>query len=594
MEEIKQLNSLKDIVNTRLDLNLDKVAFIQRNNEGEDYRYIKYNEVKNSINAIGTYLLDKLDLKGKKVALIGENSFEWYVSFMAVICGVGIICPVDKNAKENEISQIVNESDINCIIYSECIKDKIDNIKEDLDSNIIYINMNSCISTKKELSLYKIIEVGQEIIQKGNNDYINTNIDNMACSAILYTSSKENGVGIMLSHRNFCSNLYSCSINFPNLYKYTCMSVLPISNTFEFVIDYLYMTAVGGTIGICNSLENFSKDIKTIKPDFILIAPALADEFNRIIERQVVENDNVGKVRILKKFAEGISKLGIDFRRHLFSKVHENFGGKLKYIICGISQLDVELIYKLQSYGFNFIQCYGQTEATALISATSMDKYVPGTVGKAVDGVDIRIDLSKNIDENSNIGQVIVNGQNVMLGYFNAGEDSKKVLKKDWLYTGDLGYYDLRGNLVIIGRIENVINVGDKQINPEELEGLLNRLPLIEQSMVYARRSTKSKENIITARIRLDNEDIKSKFKDKNPTAKELYTFVLAEIKRVNRMMPSYKVIKEIEIKENDFSKTTNFKIRRKKELQDTNLLISTRMFEEENAKIKKKIKRQK
>lgn len=594
MEEIKQLNSLKDIVNTRLDLNLDKTAFIQRNNDKEGYKYIKYDEVKNSINALGTYLLDKLDLKGKKIALIGENSFEWYISFMAVICGVGIICPIDKNAIENDISQIVNESDIDCIIYSESVKDKIYNIKEELDCNIIYINMNSHVSTKKELSLYKIIESGLDLINKGNNDYVNTNIDNESCSAILYTSSKENGIGIMLSHKNFCSNLYSCAGNFPNLYKYTCMSVLPISNTFEFVIDYLYMTAIGGTIGICSSLENFNQDIKIIKPDFMLIAPAIADKFNRIIEKQVIENDSANKVKVLKKFAEGISKLGVDFRRHLFSKVHENFGGRLKYIICGISQLDVELIYKLESYGFNFIQCYGLTEATALISSTSMDKYIPGTVGKAVDGVDIRIDLSKNVDENSNVGQVIVNGQNVMLGYFNAGEDSKKVLKKDWLYTGDLGYYDLRGNLVIIGRIENVIKIEDKQVNPEELEGLLNRLPLIEQSMVYARKNTKSKENIIIARIRLDNEEIKAKFKDKNPTPKELYTFILAEIKRINRMMPSYKVIKEIEIKENDFSKSTNFKIRRKKELQDTNILISTRTYEEENAKIKKKIKRQK
>lgn len=592
MEEIKQLNSLKDIVNTRLDLNTQKVAFIQKSKEKDEYKYIKYGEVKKSINAIGTYLLDKLDLKGKKIALIGENSFEWYVSFMAVICGVGIICPIDKTANENEIAQIINESDIECIIYSNSIKEKINNIREELDNTIIYINLDSNTSTKKELSLYKIIESGQKLIEKGNNDYINVNIDNTACSAILYTSSKENGIGIMLSHKNFCSNLYSCFANFPNLYKYTCMSVLPISNTFEFVVDYLYMTSIGGTIGVCSNLDDFSKDIKVIKPDFMLIAPAIADRFNRVIEKQVVENDNESKVKILKKFAEGISKLGLDFRRHLFSKVHENFGGKLKYIICGISQLDVELIYKLQSYGFNFIQCYGQTEATALISSTSMDKYIPGTVGKAVDGVDIRIDLSKNADENSNVGEVIVNGQNVMLGYFNAPEDSKKVLKKSWLYTGDLGYYDLRGNLVIIGRSENVINIGDKQINPEELEGLLNRLPLIEQSMVYA-KNTKAKEKIITARIYLDNEEIKSKFKDKRPTAKELYTFVLAEIKRINRMMPSYKTIKEIEIKENDFSKSTNFKIRRKKELEDNNILISTRRFEEDNAKMKRKIKRQ-
>ena len=228
----------------------------------------------------------------------------------------------------------------------------------------------------------------------------------------------------------------------------------------------------------------------------------------------------------------------------------------------------------MEGYGFKFLQGYGLTETSPLVSGTSLKCDASGTVGKAVEGVEIRIDLSENKDENSNIGEIIVKVDNVMLGYYKDEEATKEVLKKGWFYTGDLGYFDIRGNLVVTGRSKNVIVTSNgKNIFPEELENLLNKLPLIEESMVYGKRlSNNSKDVIVAARITVDKEFLKEKYEeDDMPSDSKLYQMVFDEIKKVNRMMVSYKAIKYLEIKKDEFEKTTTMKIKRYVELENTN-----------------------
>jgi long-chain acyl-CoA synthetase len=247
----------------------------------------------------------------------------------------------------------------------------------------------------------------------------------------------------------------------------------------------------------------------------------------------------------------------------------------------------------MEGYGFKFLQGYGLTETSPLVSGTTLTLYAPGTVGKAVEGVDIRIDLSSNEDENSNIGQIMVKGDNVMLGYYNDEAATKKALKNGWFYTGDLGYFDIRGNLVITGREKNVIVTSNgKNIFPEELESLLNKIPLIGESMVYGKKKSKtSKDVIVAARITLDNEEIESKFGENIPSDEEIFNIIADEIKKINRMMTSYKAIKELEIKKDDFVKTTTMKIKRKEEIENTDysLMLTTEIMNKINQDKKKK-----
>ena len=595
MEELKDLQSLKDIINIRFEKFLDKVAFIEKEPNRKEFEKITYKQVRDKINGLGTYMLNDLNLKGEKIAVLGENSSRWYMSYMAVACGVGIVVPLDKGLPENEILSLLKRCGAKAIIYSSRRSEVIQAIKKDLPEDMVYIDMNKAESDDVSLSFDRIAEKGLDEINAGDLSYINMPIDNKEFSILLFTSgTSDKSKGVMLSHKNLCANIYSCSCVVPTFGNYTCFSILPLHHTYEFTLDYLFMTAAGGTIGICQGLKYFNKDIKIIKPDFVLAVPAFIERINKAIEKNIKETGKESTINFVKKMANGFSKFGLDFRRKIFAKVHEQFGGNLKYLFCGAAPLEAELVTKMESYGFKFLQGYGLTETSPLVAGTTLTLHAPGTVGKAVEGVDIRIDLSENENENSNIGQIIVKGDNVMLGYYDDPQATKKALKNGWFYTGDLGYFDLRGNLVITGREKNVIVTSNgKNIFPEELESLINKVPLVGESMVYGKKRNNSDKDVIVAlRITLDKEQMEEKFGKNMPSDAEIYGIISEEIKRINRMMSPYKAIKELEIKKDDFIKTTTMKIKRKEEIEkaDVSQMITADKVEQvKPTKTKKK-----
>lgn len=597
MEELKNLQSLKDIINIRYDLVLDKTAFIEKEAGKDKFENITYREIKNKINGLGTYMLNKLNITGEKIAVIGENSHKWYVTYMAVACGVGIIVPLDKGLPENEILSLIERSGVKAIVYSHRRSETIQNLREDLPEDMIYIDMQKEKSDKEALSMDEIIAEGIKMIEKGDRSYIDAKIDREAFSVLLFTSgTSDKSKGVMLSHKNLCANIYSCSCVVPTFGKYTCFSILPMHHTYEFTLDYLFMTAAGGTIGICQGLKYFSKDIKLIKPDFVLCVPAFIERISKTIEKNIKDTGKAKMIKVVQKVATGFNKLGIDFRRKVFKQVQDGFGGNLKYLFCGAAPLDPELIDVMESYGFNFLQGYGLTETSPLVSGTSLKFDANGTVGKAVEGVEIRVDLSKNEDENSNIGEVIVKGDNVMLGYYNDPKATKEALKDGWFYTGDLGYFNVAGNLVITGRKKNVIvTANGKNIYPEEIENLINKLPFVSETMVYGKiKDKKSKDVIVAARVTLDREAIEQKYEAENiPSDYEIYDIILEEIKRINRMLSTYKNVKELEIKKDEFIKTTTMKVKRKEEIKNITHkdIITLKDVEEYKKKIKKESK---
>ena len=595
MEELKDLQSLKDIINIRFEKFLDKAAFIEKEPNRKEFEKITYKQVRDKINGLGTYMLNDLNLKGEKIAVLGENSSRWFMSYMAVACGVGIVVPLDKGLPENEILSLLKRCGAKAIIYSSRRNEVIQAIKKDLPEDMVYIDMNKAESDDVSLSFDRIAEKGLDEINAGDLSYINMPIDNKEFSILLFTSgTSDKSKGVMLSHKNLCANIYSCSCVVPTFGNYTCFSILPLHHTYEFTLDYLFMTAAGGTIGICQGLKYFNKDIKIIKPDFVLAVPAFIERINKAIEKNIKETGKESTINFVKKMANGFSKFGLDFRRKIFAKVHEQFGGNLKYLFCGAAPLEAELVTKMESYGFKFLQGYGLTETSPLVAGTTLTLHAPGTVGKAVEGVDIRIDLSENENENSNIGQIIVKGDNVMLGYHDDPQATKKALKNGWFYTGDLGYFDLRGNLVITGREKNVIVTSNgKNIFPEELESLINKVPLVGESMVYGKKRNNSDKDVIVAlRITLDKEQMEEKFGKNMPSDAEIYGIISEEIKRINRMMSPYKAVKELEIKKDDFIKTTTMKIKRKEEIEkaDVSQIITADKVEQvKSTKTKKK-----
>ena len=566
--KVKKMESLKDIINIKCDLYKEKVAFIDK--EGtKEFKKITYAKVKEDVNALGTVLIKKLNLKDEKIAVIGENSYKWYATYMAVACGAGVIVPLDKELPENEILNLLERSKAKAIVFSSRRKETIEKIMDKLPNDMVYIEMGKEKSDKKILAFDELVEKGRSMIAKGDNFYERIEIDPEKFTVLLFTSgTTAKSKGVMLSHKNLTANIFSCYNIVPTFGNYTSLSILPLHHTYEFTLDYLFMTSVGGTVGICEGLKYVTKNMQEIKPDFILAVPALIERMYKVIEKKIKETGKEKLIKALGSVALGVSKVGLDFRKVIFKKVHESLGGKLKYIFCGAAPLDPELIVKMQSLGFNFLQGYGLTETAPLIAGTTLKFDADGTVGKAVVGDEIRIDLSENEDENSNIGEIIVKGDNVMIGYYEDEKETKKALRKGWFYTGDLGYFDLRGNLVITGRSKNVIVTGNgKKIFPEELETMINKDPLVEESMVYGKKDEKG-DTVVTARVKLNEDYIKEKYKENRPSDEELRLAVWENIKKINRGLVGYKVIKELEIKNDEFVKTTTMKIKRYEEVK--------------------------
>ena len=567
---MEEMNSLKDIINIKCDMYKDRVAFLEKD-ETREFKEITYAKVKEDVNALGTVMLEKLKLKDKKVAVIGENSYKWYVTYMAVVCGVGIIVPLDKELPANEILNLLKRSESKCIVYSSRKKELIESIKKDLPKNMVYIEMNKDETDNESFSFDRLVDEGKEIINSGNTKYMEIEIDREEFKILLFTSGTTAAAkGVMLSHKNICANTVACYCLVPQMHDYTYLSVLPMHHTYEFSLVYIYGTSCGSKIAICEGLKYIVKDMQKVKPDCLFTVPALVEKINKNIEKAIKETNKENIINTVSKVANGLSKIGIDLRYRIFKKVQNTFGGNLRRLFIGAAPVDVELIKKLESYGFYVYQGYGITEASPLLAGTTFDNRVAGTVGKPVDGVELRIDLSDNEDENSNVGEIIAKGDNIMLGYYKDEEQTKQVLKKGWFYTGDLGYFDLRGNLTISGRKKNVIVTSNgKNIYPEELEFEINKIDLVDESMVYGKTSPKNKkELIIAAKVTLDEEYIAEKYKDLRPSDEELKKEILKDIKKINAKMVGYKAIKELEIKKEPFVKTTTMKIKRFEELK--------------------------
>lgn len=567
---MEEMNSLKDIINIKCEMYKDRVAFMEKNPKTRVFEDITYSKVREDVNGLGTIMLEKLKLKDKKIAVIGENSYRWYVTYMAVACGVGIIVPLDKELPANEIVNLLKRSEASAIVYSSRKKDVIEEIKKELPKNMVYIEMNKEESDKNAYSFDKLVEGGKELVDTGNTEYIDMEIDREEFKILLFTSgTTAESKGVMLNHRNLCADNVACYCLVPKMHDYTYLSVLPMHHTYEFSTVYIYGTSCGAKIAICEGLKYIEKNLKEVKPDCMAVVPAIIEKINKKIEKGIKNGGKEALVKTMGKVTNGLSKIGVDLRYKAFKEIHENFGGNLKHIFCGAAPLDIEIIKKMETYGFWIYQGYGLTEASPLIASGTHENRVAGTVGKPAHGVEVRIDLSANEDENSNVGEIIAKGDNIMMGYYKNEAETKKVLKKGWFYTGDLGYFDLKGNLVISGRSKNVIVTSNgKNIYPEEIEFEINKIPLVEETMIYGKKDkNKKNELVITARVTLDEEYIKEKYGANRPSEEEIYNEIWQGIKAVNKTMVTYKAVKELEIKKDAFEKTTTMKIKRFAEL---------------------------
>ncbi|MBQ3409193.1 MAG: AMP-binding protein [Clostridia bacterium] len=547
----------------------DNVLIMEKPDHKSPYKEIKYKEFGDDVVNFGTGLTKYLNLEGERIIIISETTYGWYLSYMTILCGAGIAVPLDKELPVNEIENLIKRSRASAVIYSGKKKEQIDKVKDSVPMVKYFIQMGSDDKVKgRDVGLNHVLEEGKKLVNAGDHSFKDIEIDPEEFKLLFFTSgTTSQSKGVMICNRNLAANINACTAYVDLRESDRLFSVLPLHHSYESTIGFLYPFAMGASVVVCEGLKYILPNMKESQPTAILCVPILIENIHKNVNKSIEKSGKSAMVNSMIHVTNAIKTVGIDLKRKVFKEIFDNFGGKLRIIVSAAAPVDPKVGKWVQDIGITFLQGYGLTE-TAPISALTPD-YDPrvGSAGKAVNCAEIKI---KNPNEKGE-GEVLIKSETLMLGYYEDEEATKEVISEDgWFNSGDVGYLDKDGFLYITGRSKNVIvTQNGKNIYPEEIEGLLKKHPEIKECMVYGKNQEESKELTITARVLPSMPDIQEKLgKDKNITDEEIYEIIWNIIKEVNKSLTSYKAIKKLEIKKDDFEMTTTMKIKRFKEIQ--------------------------
>lgn len=485
---------------------------------------------------------------------------------MAMLCGVGIAVPVDKELPANEIENVINRSKATTVIYSTKKKDVIKKVEDKLPTVKYFIQMNSDDELQgREVGLNTIIKYGKEMIERGDNSFEDIEIDPDEFKVLIFTSgTTSNSKGVMISNRNLAENINAVSTYVKLYTSDRLFSVLPLHHTYESTIGFLLPMSNGSSIAVCQGLKYIVQNLQETNPTAILGVPLLIENLYSKINKTIVKSGKSGIVNSMIHVTNALKSVGVDIKKKVFNEIYQNLGGNLRIIVSAAAPIDAKVGRWLENIGITFLQGYGLTE-TAPISALTPE-YNPkiGSAGKAVNCAELKID---NPNENGE-GEVLIKSKTLMLGYYEDEEATREVIEVDehgerWFHSGDIGYLDEDGFLFITGRTKNVIvTQNGKNIYPEEIELMLGNVPEIKECMVYGKEVEGEKELIITVKVIPNLEEIEAKY-GKDLTDEKIYDIIWEQIKNVNHKLTSYKAIKKLEIKKDEFAKTTTMKIKR-------------------------------
>ena len=524
----------------------EKTLFMQKV-DGE-YRPYSFNRYCADVDALGTALLAR-GLGGKRIIVSGENCYSWVTAYMATVCGVGVVVPVDKEIPAEEIANIARVSDAAAVIYSSKIQAKIDAI----DENVLRIPFED---------LPALISEGSELMEKGDRAFLDAEIDAEAMSILLFTSGTT-GVskGVMLSHRNICFNLAEmCQMLYIDD-KDTFLSVLPLHHAYECTCGFLCQVYRGCTVAFSEGLRYITKNMQEAQPTMMLCVPLLLETMYSKVWANIRKQGLEKKVKSVIKLTNAIpgEKARVAAKRRLFAAVHKSFGGKLRTLISGGAAVDPVILNGLRDLGIYAYQGYGLTECAPLAALNRDTFYNDGSAGLATPNA--LLDIYDMQDDGT--GEVRYKGDNIMLGYYNAPELTAEVIRDGWFYTGDLGYMDKDGFLFITGRKKNVIVTSNgKNIFPEELETYLSRNAFVAESVIVGYINPNKKDYDIVALIRPDKERMEEVY-GADYTAEMLDAEIKKAVAEVNGIVQSYKRIETFLLRDEEFPKNTSKKIKR-------------------------------
>ena len=564
--KVDDVNDFRELLNRSAKKYPDHVAYEFKENLGKkDQKIVKktYKEVKEEVEALGSSLLN-FGLEGKKIALIGNNRYEWCESYFAVTTSNMVVVPLDKALPNGEIKSLIERSKADAVIYENKYSEVFEEIKGSGNSSLkFYINMDLKNDENGILSFRKLVDDGKKLIKNKKSKYQKIKIDNTKMSVLIFTSGTTNTAkGVMLSQKNITSNIASMARMSKMYDNDVLLSFLPLHHTFECTITFLYGWYSGATVAFCDGLKYIAKNLEEYKISVFVAVPLVLETIYKKIQKGIRDQGKEKLVNMMSKLANFLLIFHIDIRRKVFKSVLDQLGGNLRIAYFGAASMDKKVIEGYNNFGIDTVQGYGLTETSPLIAAETDKEHCPGSVGMAPFNVQLKLE---DVDENG-VGEIVAKGPNIMLGYYENPEATAAVMKDGWFHTGDLGRFNKDGYLFIAGRKKEVIVLKNgENVFPSDIEFLVNKLHYVKESILFPRENTKG-EIALGIKIVYDPDLIKETFGDK--TEEEYKDLIWEDIKVINQELSVFKRIKELIITTEPLEKTTTQKVKRFKEIE--------------------------
>lgn len=566
-DEPKEIKSLRDLVETSAELYGDKILYIYK--RGEARYSFSYNDYRRDLYLLGEGM-SRIGLMGRTVAVIGESCPEYMTAYIAAVSGGGVIVPLDRDLGHAEIARFADLSGAEAVFYTEQFNDVLPSLAEQMPQVRYFIPIapaegsdttdgSSSAGDAVILPYSELLALGDKAMEEGDRSFLDYDCtaDMSQMSALLFTSGTTGtSKGVMLSHANLVASVNAASRGTIFGPDNTFVDLLPMHHSYEVTCGHLGAANLGGTVYINDSLKNTLRSITTFKPDSLIVVPLYVETMHKRIWAEIARKGMTRRVRALMKASSAMHRAGIDIRRKLFKQILDGLGGNLRYIICGGAPLSPELVRDFDAFGIEICEGYGITECSPLIAVNRHGKVRLRSVGQPVDNCEVRI-ADPSAD---GTGEIEARGRNVMLGYFGNEEATAEVFTEDgWFRTGDVGCMDADGYIYITGRKKNIIILSNgKNIFPEEIEEHLYTSPLIGECVVIGRKNSAG-DTRITAVIYPSDEAVELEGKSEE----EKLALIRDAVNTINRSLPVYKQVRDVELRSEEFEKTTTRKIKR-------------------------------
>ena len=549
----EEVTNFKEMLYRSADIFRSRTAFKVKDEKGNIVS-ITYEQFKNDIVSLGTSLMEKGFLN-KRISIIGKNSYQWCVSYLAASI-VGIVVPLDKELHTDDVINFMNVSQTVCLLGdSKNLDSVLNNIEKVQNPDTLFVSFDKKDDVN---SLHNLLGMGKIAYEKGQDDFDKIEINPDELRILLFTSGTTgNAKGVCLSQRNICSNILSTygivKVKRSDLF----FSILPLHHTYECTLGFLLPIYSGASIAHCEGLRYITKNLGEFHPSVILCVPLLLEN----VHKNIVKNMNQSLPEKYKK-VEGnpFNTLPFYLKKIVRTKVKNTLGGRLRVFIVGAAAANPEIVKDFKNLKLMTLQGYGLTECSPLVAGNTDFFQKDDAAGLPIPNVEYKID-NPNVE---GVGEILVKGPNVMLGYYEDEEKTKQTIVDGWFHTGDLGRIDENGYLYITGRCKSVIvTKNGKNIYPEEVEYYLNDNPLISESLVLGIQKENDDETYINAQIYPNIEAITEYLKGSVPTKEEIWKIVADTVASVNKKLPNYKHIKSFGVRDEEFEKTTTQKIKR-------------------------------